>query len=160
MLGSFRDFEHWCIFHPSLLSPLIRLHVTARSRKGMSRLRMVHIWVCIKRTQITRYCLAWDSFWKLTFYYSCSNVTGSTSVRMNSQRSKMAWRRHRDTEGERREERDSPGLAARGEGTVTAGYTSAIQANVAIFKDVQINYPDLELPVSYYLIKTTLAGAE
>ena len=92
--------------------------------------------------------------------YSCSIVTGSTSVRMNSQRSKMAWRRHRDTEGERREERDSPGLAARGEGTVTAGYTSAIQANVAIFKDVQINYPDLELPVSYYLIKITLAGAE
>ena len=58
------------------------------------------------------------------------------------------------------EERDRPGLAVRGEGTVTAGYTSAIQANVAIFKDVQNNYPDLELPVSYYLIKTTLAGAE
>ena len=29
-----------------------------------------------------------------------------------------------------------------------------------IIKDVQNNYPDLELPVSYYLIKTTLAGAE
>ena len=156
MLGSFRDFEHWCIFHPSLLSPLIRLHVTARSRKGMSRLRLVRIWICIKRTQIIWYCLG--HFWKLI-----------TVARMWQFQHQLGWTvrearwRGEGTETRRgRGERDSPGLAARGDGTVTAGYTSAIQANVAIyfFKDVQNNYPDLELPVSYYLIKTTLAGAE
>ena len=51
--------------------------------------------------------------------------------------------------GERRLKSDSPGPAVLGESTVKAGYTPAIQANVAIYfiKDVQNDYPALELLV-------------
>ena len=76
-------------------------------------------------------------------------MTGLTSVRMNSQRSKMAWRGQRH--GERRLKSDSPGPAVLGERAPLKLVTLQQSKQMWPFiKDVQNDYPDLELPVLYY----------